>query len=55
MTYEQALTEYVAARDHLDKVERPTPASAGEVERADTWLVNAALTLAAAAARREGR
>ncbi len=54
MTYEQALTEYVAARDHLAQWgDRPGPAA--EVTRAEEWLTNAALTLAAAVAERERR
>ncbi len=54
MTYEQALTEYVAARDRFDQWnDRRGPAA--EVTAAETRLVHAALQLAAAVARREGR
>ncbi len=53
MTYEQALNEYVAARDHFAQWDnRPGPAA--EVTAAETRLVHAALQSAAAVARREG-
>jgi hypothetical protein len=54
MTYEQALTEYVAARDHLAQwTDRPGPAA--DVTQAEHWLTQAALTLAEKTAEREGR
>ncbi len=54
MTYEQALTEYVAARDHFDQWDdRRGPAA--EVTAAEARLVHAALQLAAPVARREWR